>query len=99
MTPDLGDPFTDAFEPMPHLEMQGIGYRHPEWSHGVFRMQELDVAREDFRLSDSAPQEPHRWHRQLLCRVTRTAQDGATEQGTGILEHLFIGEHGPLGLT
>lgn len=98
VTPDLEDPYEQRFEPITHLEMQGIGYRHPTWVHGGYRGAELDVEREDIDLAASSPAEPHRWHRQLLCRVTRTASDGTEETGTGLLEHLFIGEHARLGL-
>jgi hypothetical protein len=62
-------------------------------------MKELDIAREDFDLAASAADESHRWHRQLLFRVTCDSGAGEpVEAGTGILEHLFIGEHRPLGL-
>jgi hypothetical protein len=93
VTPDAGAPYEQRFDPIAHLEMQGIGYRHPEWTHGSYRGRELDVAREDIDLDASSPADLHRWHRQLLCRVTRTAPDGSVEHGTGLLEHLFIGEH------
>jgi hypothetical protein len=93
VTPDVGAPYAQRFEPITHLEMQGIGYRHPGWTHGSFRGSELDIAREDIDLAGSSPAELHRWHRQLLCRVTRTTADGVSEEGSGLLEHLFIGEH------
>jgi hypothetical protein len=91
-------PFALAYEPLAHLEMQGIGYRHPAWSHGVLRG-ELDVAREDVDLAASDPDEPHRWHRQLLSRVTCSHDDGRVETGTGLFEHLIIGPSRPLGLN
>lgn len=85
--------------PRAHLEMQGIGYRHPVWSHGLAHG-ELGVAREALDLADPSPAEPHRWHRQLLCDVA--VQDlaaGTEERGAGILEHLFIGPQATLGLS
>jgi hypothetical protein len=90
---------TLVYEPIAHLEMQGIGYRHPGWSHGTFRMKELDITREDIDLAAAGPDELHRWHRQLLCRVSCSAGEERTETGIGLLEHLFIGEHRPLGLA
>ncbi|HYF25238.1 MAG TPA: hypothetical protein VD931_05830 [Baekduia sp.] len=96
--PQDGAPFELAYEPVAHLEMQGIGYRHPTWVHGGYRGKELDVAREDVDLDASSPGDLHRWHRQLLCRVRRTGEDGSLDEGMGLLEHLFIGEHAPLGL-
>jgi hypothetical protein len=94
-----GPGVTLQYEPLMHHEMQGIGYRHPQWAHGVFRMKELDVAREDITLADADPAAAHQWHRQILCRVTASSEDGTSETGLGILEHLFIGEHQPLGLS
>ncbi|CAB4961719.1 unannotated protein [freshwater metagenome] len=45
------------------------------------------------------PGERERWHRQVLCDVAVTDRaSGATEQGTGVLEHLFLGPYAPLGL-
>lgn len=95
LEPETGEALSLTYEPLTHLEMQGIGYRHPEWGHGTFRLKELDVAREDIDLGSADPDAPHRWHRQLLCRVQ--SSDG--ERGVGILEHLFIGAHEPLGLS
>jgi hypothetical protein len=101
LAPRSGPAVNVAYEPLMHLEMQGIGYRHPQWSHGVFRLKELDVAREDITLAGADPAAPHRWHRQLLCRVRAVAEDGGALAGEwlGVLEHLFIGEHRPLGLA
>jgi hypothetical protein len=99
LEPQPGRPLVLGYEPLLHLEMQGLGYRHPEWSHGVFRGRELDVAREDLSLGDADPGAPHRWHRQNLCRVVARGGDGEERTGLGLLEHLFIGEHAPLGLV
>ncbi|WP_026910278.1 hypothetical protein [Patulibacter minatonensis] len=95
---DDGTDLELVYTPRMHLEMQGIGYRHPVWSHGLPHG-ELEVAVEALDLTDPAPDEPHRWHRQVLCDVAvRDRGAGTEDQGTGVLEHLFIGPYGPLGL-
>lgn len=87
-----------AYRPRMHLEMQGLGYRHPVWSHGLPHG-ELEVAREALDLRDPSPADGHRWHRQLLCDVeVQDRAAGGTEHGVGVLEHLFIGPYAPLGL-
>ena len=96
LDPEEGDALALRYEPLTYLDMHGIGYRHPQWSHGVFRLKELDIAREDLRLDAADPAAIHNWHRQLLCRVT---DERSGETGIGLLEHLFIGEHRPLGLS
>lgn len=90
---DDGEELTLDFAPRHHLEMQGIGYFHPRWAHGLAHG-ELEVERETLTLAATAPGHSPGWHRQLLCAVT--ASDGTA--GTGILEHLFIGPYAPLGL-
>jgi hypothetical protein len=95
---DDGTDLELTYAPRMHLEMQGIGYRHPVWSHGLPHG-ELEVAREALDLSDPAPDQPNRWHRQVLCDVAVRDRAGGTEDtGTGVLEHLIIGPYAPLGL-
>ncbi|WP_354700651.1 hypothetical protein DSM112329_00936 [Paraconexibacter sp. AEG42_29] len=95
---DDGTDLTLSYAPRTHLEMQGLGYRHPVWSHGLAHG-ELEVAREAIDLTSPSPDELHRWHRQVLCDVTATdAVTGDAEHGTGVLEHLIIGPYAPLGL-
>jgi hypothetical protein len=94
---DDGSELTLNYTPRAYLEMQGLGYRHPVWSHGLVHG-ELEVAREAIDLHAPSPRDLNRWHRQLLCDVTATSAAGS-ERGTGVLEHLFIGPYAPLGLT
>lgn len=96
---DDGSDLLVTYTPRMHLEMQGLGYRHPVWSHGLPHG-ELEVEREAIDLRDPSPEDGYRWHRQVLCDVAVTDRaSGATERGTGVLEHLFIGPYAPLGLA
>jgi hypothetical protein len=92
---DDGTDLRLAHRPVAHLEMQGLGYRHPRWTHGTPHG-ELEVEREALDLRDPDPAHLHRWHRQLLCEVE---VDGADAPGRGVLEHLVIGPYAPLGLS
>ncbi len=94
---DDGTNLTLTYTPHAHLEMQGIGYRHPTWSHGLPHG-ELEVAREAIALDTADPGDLHRWHRQLACEVAVEAL-GAPQAAVGVLEHLIIGPYRPLGLT
>ncbi|HEX4107290.1 MAG TPA: hypothetical protein VHX88_04105 [Solirubrobacteraceae bacterium] len=98
VTPSEGAaPYELRYEPITRLQMLGIGYSHPTWSHGVLRG-ELDVERETFRLSEVDEASPTQLHRQVLCRV-QCSSGGAVEQGVGFLEHLLLGASAPYGLS
>jgi hypothetical protein len=87
---------TLRYTPRAHLEMQGLGYRHPQWAHGLPHG-ELEIARETIALDAADPGHLNRWHRQVLCDVAVDGPDGR-EHATGVLEHLIIGPYTPLGL-
>lgn len=84
------------FEPMLHFQMFGLGYLHPNWTHGGWRG-ELEVGGDRFSIPVSEPLAPHHVHVQTLSRVTCTRPSG-TFVGTGILETLVLGPHAPSGL-
>ena len=86
------------FESLVTFQMLGIGYGHPDWSHGVWKG-EAAVGGDRWALPVSDPVAPHHVHIQELCRVTLTLADGTEHVGTGILEQFVIGEHRPTGLT
>ena len=86
-----------VLEPRYHFHMLGIGYGHPEWSHGVWKG-ELEVGGEAWDLPVADPMALHHVHVQTVCRAT-CELDGATHEGIGILESLVLGEHAPTGLT
>ncbi len=83
-----------SLAPVETFYMQGLGYAHPTWGHGMFvgpdeRMSEQRV------LADVDPGDVANHHVQHLCRATR---DGGVE-GWGLLEILVRGPHAPSGLT
>ena len=87
-----------TFEPDYEFFMNGLGYGHPKWGHGLAHGR-LVVEREDLTLADVDVRLPHNLHVQALCRVTRTDPSGAVEVGRGILEQLALGPHAPSGFT
>ena len=79
--------------------MQGIGYIHPEWGHGMHHgalrvgHDVIDLAAAEAALSAGKMEN---LHVQTLAGVTLEA-NGNTHQGTGVVEQLFIGPHAPSG--
>src|SRR5205807_595240 len=67
--------------------MQGIGYGHPKWGHGLYVGQDAS-AYDSFKLSEVNESDPLHQHIQAVCR----ARLGSRE-GMGILEMLIIGPH------
>jgi hypothetical protein len=96
---DVGgaQPLRATFTPKAKFLMRGIGYGHPDWTHGGWKG-ELAVAREDIDLCAITPGRADHLHIQALSEVV-LEMDGKTERGTGILEQLIIGPYAPLGLT
>lgn len=84
-------------EPLYHFQMLGIGYGHPEWSHGVWKG-ELAVGGDRWTLPVDEPTSPFHTHIQAICRATHRGPDGGEVRGLGILEQFVIGEHLPTGL-
>ena len=81
------------FEKLYTFRMRGIGYMHPQFSHGS-NHGELEVGGESVRLDDFAPLEPSSIHIQTLCKVRM-----GDKEGIGVLEQLAFGPHQPTGLT
>ena len=74
--------------------MQGIGYTHPTWGHGMFVGD--DVRSYDSLVTDEVDEAaPGNLHVQTVCRAER--HDGAI--GIGILEQLIVGPSATLGLN
>lgn len=87
---------TVRLDPLYHFQMLGIGYGHPEWSHGVWRG-ELAVGGDRWTLPVDDPTAFHHLHIQAICRATYRTDD-AEHEGLGIFEQFVIGEHRPSGL-
>ncbi len=93
-----GEQLRLRYRPRAHLEMQGIGYRHPEWTHGLPHG-EYRLAREVLDLSAPDPSLLHRWHRQLLCEVERRRcfrRDRARPRPARAPDHRPLPPPGPL---
>lgn len=90
--PDQGDRVIEL-DPVLRFHMRGIGYRHPEWGHGLWKG-ELAIGRDDFRPDDLDPLAIDCSHVQQVVR----ARCG-DEQGIGVLEQYSLGPHAPSGFT
>lgn len=80
-------------ETLYNFYMQGIGYGHPKWGHGLYvgeNASEYDA----FKLSDVNEREPLYQHIQAVCRAKLGARDGM-----GILEMMIIGAHRKSGFN
>ena len=78
-------------EPILDFQMLGIGYFHPEFSHGTWKG-DLAVGADRWKLAELDPMALQHLHVQALCRAT-----WGDRTGTGILEQLAIGPHHPSG--
>jgi hypothetical protein len=81
-------------EPVETFYMQGIGYGHPSWGHGMF-VGPNERTSDSRQLADADPADLTNHHVQILSRAFR--DDGV--EGWGLLEVLIRGPHAPLGLT
>jgi hypothetical protein len=77
--------------PRYHFYMSGIGYMHPEWSHGVDKGP-LAIGYDTLDLSAADPANPLHLHIQAISDFTMNGK-----KGIGVLEQLIIGPHVPSG--
>lgn len=80
-------------EPIARFQMKGLGYRHPQWSHGIWKG-ELACGHSVWQLDSLDPLALENLHIQQLVRA-RLGQ----KTGIGIVEQLCIGPHAPSGFT
>lgn len=85
-----------VYEPEFEFYMLGLGYGHPKWGHGLAHGQ-LEVEREDMKLSDVNPTLPHHLHVQAISKVAWRNGRGESQTGRAILEQLVFGPHAPSG--
>ena len=78
--------------PVVEFVMQGIGYTHPTWGHGMYVGDDVR-AYESWKVDEVDEQAFGNQHIQALVRAER---DDGTE-GLGILEQLIFGPHQPSG--
>jgi hypothetical protein len=90
-----GRPHIVQWTPIETFQMKGIGYGHPEWTHGGWKGDLVSV-REDFRAADLDPLELSNLHIQAICTARHEGGELAAD-GVGIVEQLVIGPHGPSG--
>ncbi|MFK8022720.1 MAG: hypothetical protein AB8G26_02045 [Ilumatobacter sp.] len=86
-----------SLEPLFDFHMLGIGYTHPEWSHGVWKG-ELAVGGDRWDLPVDHMTSPQHVHVQTVVRATTSGAVGVHE-GLGVLEAFVVGRHDPTGLT
>jgi hypothetical protein len=98
VTDPAGRPHTVTWQEVARFQMKGIGYGHPDWSHGAFKGP-LVVAREDFIPGELDPLVPANLHIQSVAVARHEGPDGLTSTGVGAFEQLVLGPHAPSGLS
>jgi hypothetical protein len=93
-----GAPCTIEIEPGANFYMSGLGYMHPEWSHGM-NHGEFAMACDEIRTGDVGKYAPPHQHVQAFARVTVTQEGRTPRKGVGAFEYIIIGRHAPSGLT
>jgi hypothetical protein len=86
-------PLAILLEPIAHFPRRGLGFVHPDWSHGTWKG-ELAVGADEVVVDDLDPLDVHNLHVRQLCRATC-----GDEVGLGVLEQLVIGPHAPSGIV
>ncbi len=87
-----GETRTIQLDPILRFQMKGLGYRHPEWGHGMWRG-ELELGSESIDLHRIDLLAPENLHVQQVVR----AKDDQGRQGLGVLEQLVAGPYPPAG--
>ncbi len=86
-----------TWTPIAMFMMKGIGYGHPDWTHGEFKG-ELCVEREEIRPVSLDPLLLSHLHIQHIATAQHEG-GGARSDGIGIFEQLVIGPHRPSGFS
>ena len=90
-------PVTGGGSAQGHFYMNGLGYTHPQWGHGMDHGA-LEVAHDRIDLGTVNDNDPSYMHIQALCEAVLT-HEGQEMHGRGVVEQLFLGPHSPSGLT
>jgi len=91
--PRGGEPVTLALETVLRFNMNGLGYAHPRFGHGVWQG-ELAVEGEHWKESDLQPGNPFHQHLHNLVRARL-----GERRGVGLLEQILLGPHARYGFT
>ena len=91
--PRGGAKTTLSLETVLRFNMNGLGYAHPRWGHGIWQG-ELAVEGESWKESDLQPDNPFHQHLHNLVRATL-----GEKRGVGLLEQILIGPHERYGFT
>ena len=91
LTPVAGRPLAVELTPLYAFQMQGIGYGHPTWGHGMYVGPD-EATCDSAQLVDVDETLPLHQHIQAVC----TARAGR-RRGIGTLEMLIWGRHTPSG--
>jgi len=90
MTPKSGaEPLEIRFQPLYQFLMQGIGYGHPKWGHGMW-VGPNEVAGDEY--TTAAESAIQHLHVQTVSKVTT-----GNREGIGIFEIIVMGPHVPSG--
>lgn len=84
-----------ALEPGPQFYMAGLGYFHPEWTHGLYKG-ELAIGFEEYETAGVDETVPFFQHIQAIVRA-RYREGSIEKVGSGVLEQLILGPHRPSG--
>jgi hypothetical protein len=88
-----GETLTLALETALRFNMNGLGYAHPRWGHGLWQG-ELALEGEHWKEGDLQPGNPFHQHLHNLVH----ARIGA-KRGIGLLEQILLGPHARYGFT
>jgi hypothetical protein len=94
--PINGERTSLTLKPTTTFYMKGLGYGHPEWSHGLYHG-ELETGFEVYELDQMSDADPTNFHIQALVDVTMEGAHSGT--GKGVLEQLVIGPYEPYGFS
>lgn len=91
LTPRQGETTEVTFQPLYHFLMQGVGYGHPKWGHGMWvGPDEVDGGH--YNLAAENPLA--HMHVQTVSLVT-----AGQRQGVGVFEHIVLGPHQKYGFV
>ena len=87
MQDKTGDSFEIKIEPLVLFRMKGIGYQHPDWSHGKWKG-ELEIGGESWNCADDDPLLYNNIHIQQVVKAT-----SGDKIGYGVLEQIHVGPY------